>query len=365
MDDVIDEARTKGETLAFRIMSVHEGSSPQWLLDLGVESVAADDSVFPDHNDPLFLQYHQRLVQAFGDRYDGSADIDHVDIGSVGCWGEWNTSCCSSTVDTCNQYFPTEANQVAIVDWYFDAFPDTPLVMLVGGQVEYATSQGAGWRGDCFGDYGMFSATWNHMDDSYGPAAADPIVGNAWKTAPVQFEVCGVTQEWQDLGYDIDLILQKGLEWHLSVLNAKSSPIPTDWRARVDEFQKRMGYRLVPRQLTHTSEAAPGGALLLHSQWENIGVAPFYHPWPLAYRLRAASDDVVAQWTSAADLRTWLPGAHQAQDVVHLPPTLGAGTYSLDAAILSEDGARAHVKLAIEGVRGDGWYPLSRVQIAD
>jgi hypothetical protein len=64
--------------------------------------------------------------------------------------------------------------------------------MLIGGQVEYATSRGAGWRGDCFGDYGMFSSTWNHMDDSYGPAAADPVVGEAWKTAPVQFEVCGV-----------------------------------------------------------------------------------------------------------------------------------------------------------------------------
>ena len=48
-----------------------------------------------------------------------------------------------------------------------------------------------------------------------------------------------------------------------------------------------------------------------------------------------------------------------------LTPTVGAGTYSLDAAILTEDGARAHVKLAIEGVRGDGWYALSQVQITE
>ena len=28
------------------------------------------------------------------EQYGRSLDIDHVDIGSVGCWGEWNTACC-------------------------------------------------------------------------------------------------------------------------------------------------------------------------------------------------------------------------------------------------------------------------------
>jgi hypothetical protein len=170
-------------------------------------------------------------------------------------------------------------------------------------------------------------------------------------------------QDWHDLGFDIDLILQKGLEWHMSVLNAKSSPVPPDWRDRMDEFQKHLGYRMVLRELTHTSEAAPGDTILLQSEWDNAGVAPFYHPWPLAYRLRSTSDDVVAQWTSSADLRTWLPGTHQTEDVVELPTAVEAGTYALDVAILTEDASEAHVQLAIEGALADGWYAVSEVRI--
>ncbi|MBI2895253.1 MAG: DUF4832 domain-containing protein [Deltaproteobacteria bacterium] len=364
VDAVIEEARTKGETLAFRMMTVFASSTPQWLLDLGVASVAVDDGTFPDHNDPQFLEHHERLLAAFGERYDGSPDIDHVDIGTVGCWAEWNTACCSGVEATCEAYYPTEENQTTIIDWYFEHFPGTPLVMLVGGPVEYAVSRGAGWRGDCFGDYGMFGAGWNHMDDLYEPTAQDPVSGAAWQTAPVQFEVCGVMQDWRDMGFDIDLILQKGLDWHVSVLNAKSSPVPADWWPAVDAFLARMGYRFVLEEMTHTATAGPGESLLLSSRWANRGVAPIYHPWPLAYRLRSASDEVVAQWASPADLEGWLPGSHEVQDVVDLPGDVPTGTYSLDLGILSEDGSRANVQLAIEGIRGDGWYAISQVSIA-
>jgi hypothetical protein len=245
--------------------------------------------------------------------------------------GEWNTACCQGAERQCLQYYPTEANQRAITDWYFAYFPGTPLVMLHGGQLVYATSRGAGWRADCFGDYGYFRSTWNHMQHAYEPSLKDPAVAKAWKTGPVQLEVCGVMQDWYDKGFDIDLILQKGLEWHVSVLNAKSSPIPAEWRPRVDAFLKKMGYRLVLRELTHPAEAHPGGALYLRSRRDNVGVAPIYHPWRLGYRLRSGSDQVVAQWISSANLKRWLPKSlHEVADTVTLPDDLPAGTYSLD-----------------------------------
>ena len=76
-------------------MSVYKGSTPKWLLEKGVDSVAVGGDIFPDHNNPVFLDYHERLLRAFGERYAGRPEIDHVDIGSVGCWGEWNTACCT------------------------------------------------------------------------------------------------------------------------------------------------------------------------------------------------------------------------------------------------------------------------------
>ena len=363
VDSVIQQAKAKGETLAFRIMSVYEGSTPKWVRDKGVNSVTVGSDIFPDHNNPVFLDYHERLVKAFGNRYAGKPEIDHVDIGSVGCWGEWNTACCGSSEALCTQYLPTDQNKIRITDWYFQYFPGTPLVMLHGGPVEYAASKGAGWRGDCFGDYGMFVPTWNHMENAYEPIVQIPVVGNAWKAGPVQFEVCGVMQDWYDLGFDIDRILQKGLDWHMTVLNAKSSPVPAAWRPKIDTFLKKLGYRFVLRELTHTGEARPGEALLLRSQWENKGVAPIYHPWPLAYRLRSSADLVVATWRSAANLLSWQPGLHDLEEVVTVPAGVPAATYSLDVAILTEDAKSAHVELAIGGKRPDKWYPVSEVRI--
>ncbi len=365
VDRVIAQAKAKGEALAFRIMTEYEKGTPGWLLSKGVRSIQESDGVFPDYNDPLFLEYHDKLIKAFGARYDGSPDIDHVDIGSVGCWGEWNTACCiDEQRPQCERLYPTEANQRRIADAYFDAFPTIPLVMLHGGLLHYAASRGAGWRGDCFGDYGYFTDTWNHMDHAYTPALDDPVVAEAWKHGPVQFEVCGVVQDWYDKGFDLDRILQKGLEWHVSVLNAKSSPIPAVWRPRFEEYLKKLGYRLVLRELTHPVEAAPSRELLVRSTWDNIGVAPIYHPWPLAYRLRSATGAVVARWTSPADLKRWLPGVRQTvEDRIALPPYLADGSYHLDLAILDRAARSPYVSVAIEGRRPDGWYEISTVLI--
>jgi hypothetical protein len=366
VDNVIRAAKARGETLAFRIMPVYKTSTPKWLLDKGVAHVEVDEGVFPDHNDPAFLRFHERLIKAFGDRYAGRPEIDHVDIGSVGCWGEWNTACCpKEKAAACSRYFPTRENRLLITDWYFRYFQRTPLVMLHGGPLEYAASRGAGWRGDCFGDYGMFSGSWNHMDNAYEPALRNPAVADAWKKGPVQFEACGVVQDWYDRGFDIDRILRKGLEWHMTVFNAKSSPIPAPWRAKIDGFLKRIGYRFMLREATHPRDARPGGPFRVRTLWENKGVAPIYRPWPLAYRLRAGEDTVAARWVSAADVRDWLPGIHEVDEVLKIPAGTPAGAYSLDVAILEEGAGSAHVELAIAGKRADRWYEVSQVRISD
>ncbi|HEU4686612.1 MAG TPA: DUF4832 domain-containing protein [Nitrospira sp.] len=366
VDRVISEAKSKGETLAFRIMTEYRKGSPQWLLGKGVASVPVQGGIFPDYNDPLFLESHEKLLRAFGSRYGGSPDIDHIDIGSIGCWGEWNTACCQGVEAECRRLFPTVENQKKITDWYFTYFPNRPLVMLHGGQLNYAAAKGAGWRGDCFGDYGYFGPDWNHMVHAYPPALEDPVVAEAWRRGPVQLEVCGVMQDWYDKGFDIDRILSKGLEWHVSVLNAKSSPVPAPWRPKVDQFLKRMGYRLVLRELRHISSAAPGGALVVGSRWENVGVAPMYHPRPLAYRLRSGDGRVLREWRSKEDLRRWVPGSPvEVEDRVLLPDDVPAGTYDLDVAILDEEGRFAAVALAISGKLDDGWYRVSRLHIGE
>jgi hypothetical protein len=134
----------------------------------------------------------------------------------------------------------------------------------------------------------------------------------------------------------------------------------------VEEFLKRLGYRLTIRKLQHSGEIEAGGELVVRSQWENVGVAPMYHRWPLAYRLRSDSDEIVGQWTSQADPRQWLPGARpEIQDVVVIPRDIRPGAYSLDVGILDHEGGSAYVALAIEGRRPDLWYAVSKVIVMD
>ena len=63
-------------------------------------------------------------------------------------------------------------------------------------------------------------------------------------------------------------------------------------------------------------------------------------------------------------LMSWLPGTpYEVQDIVAVPNQVPAAIYSLDIAILTQDGSSAHVDLAIEGKRTDHWYPVSKLTI--
>ena len=45
----------------------------------------------PDYADPIYLEKHAAFLKALGERYDGRPDVEFLDIGSYGVWGEWHT----------------------------------------------------------------------------------------------------------------------------------------------------------------------------------------------------------------------------------------------------------------------------------
>ncbi len=361
-------ARERGQTVDWRIMP----NAPQWLIDKGVAAMPVPDAQeknIPDHNNPTFLSDMEELIQAIAARYGESPDFNMIDIGSVGRWGEWhNWVDASLDVERASSYLVTADNAAMVVDWYYQYFPTVPKTVLVGylstfQDIGSALPRGAGWRADCFGDYGWTSPSdWNHMTDAY-PAVANGIASTAWQRGPVSMESCGVAQDWLNAGFDIDLILAKGLEWHVSTFNNKSSPVPQVWRAKFDEWLKHLGYRLVVTEIQHSDNIIAGGQFVVRSSWANRGVAPAYYRWPIAYRLRSGAGEVVARWTSSADIRTWLPGDHDLDETFAVPPGILAGTYALDVAILDLGADRALLELALTDRQSDGWYNLSAVVV--
>jgi hypothetical protein len=390
LDGVLKETREAGQTLAFRVMCCSTYSRrpyhPEWLRDKRgavVMTRYGDGSQLevPVLDEPAVLEAHLDFIERLGARYDGHPDIDHVDLGSVGWWGEWHMSRSS------NAPMPRPETQKKIVDAYLAAFEETPLLMLIGGgeMLKHAVGSGTGWRADCLGDMGGFSRNWCHMRMAYPRMLPQANAQDAWKTAPVAWETCWDMRKWVDERWSLPFIFNYALALHGSVINNKSAPLPEgeNIRPEVERFLRRLGYRLVLKELRHPSEAGPADTIQFIMKWQNVGSAPCYKPYRLAYRL-SNDEGYDKVFVGSVTVNKWLPGSielfteeffqqpadlppgevHDVADTIVLPKDVPAGEYDLSVGVVGVKMTRPVVQLGIKGRDDAGWYPLSKVKVA-
>ena len=391
LDAVLRQTHAAGQKLAFRVMccSTSPGKPyhPDWLQDVGGRIITADYGnqqglPIPDLDDPDALGRHLHFVQRLGARYDGHPDIDHVDLGTVGWWGEWHMS--NSKIGK----MPTIENRKRIIDTYVNAFEKTPLLMLIGDSesLAYAAERGAGWRADCLGDMGGFSKTWCHMCDAYPQLVRKAGVANTWRTAPIAWETCWDMRRWVREGWSLRYIFNYALAMHGSYLNNKSAPLPEseDVQEEIERFLRRLGYRFVLRELRHPKKAHPGESLTLTMKWQNVGSAACYRPYRLAYRL-TNEQGYSKIFIGGATVEKWMPGTVEifteefleeppdlplgemvsVTDLVTLPEQMPADQYNLAVGIVGERSTEPVVKLAIKGRTQDDWHLLSSLVISE
>lgn len=362
IDSLLAVARENGQKINFRVMCQNGRQGvPQWVRDAGARgaSYANDPNNWqPFYDDPVFLEKHSRFIAALAERYDGHPDVDCVDIGTVGRWGEWHTG-------GTGMEMPDDSTRKRLVDIYLDNFRRTPLIMLIGGGfgLKYALEHGAGWRADCLGDMGGFNDNWNHMENMYPQALAESGAGEVWKRAPVVFETCWTMQYWYDKGWDLDHILSSALDWHVSILNNGTESIPEAWWPQVREFEKRMGYRFRLVRLKHPATARAGGAMLYEMEWENEGVAPCYLNHPLTFQLRNTETEATWEVRTGLNITAWLPGLSPVQSSLILPEDIPDGEYELGVAMLDPYSGKPGIRFANEGLDEDGWYRFSLIRI--
>ena len=386
LDKVLKETHDSGQKLAFRVMccstTLNAPYHPKWLKDVGGKELQADYEgrgpfPIPDMDDPAVLKAHLVFIERLGEKYDGHPDIDHIDIGSIGWWGEWHLS------GSRNCKLPTQDNREKVIDAYLAAFKKTPLLMLIGGGdcLKYASAHGTGWRADCLGDMGGFSRTWCHMRNAYPLEVS--LVPDTWKTAPAAWETCWDMRKWVNDGWPLRYIFNYALACHASVINNKSAPLPQGQNVRpeIERFLRRLGYRLVLKELKHPAQVRVGGKLELSMKWQNVGSAPCYSkPYRVAYRISNANAD--CRLTSATTVNHWLPGSIEMftpeffKMPKDLPPgeinavaesdfvsaDLPVGQYTLSLAVV-DSFHNPVLRLGIKGRADDGWYPLSKIQV--
>jgi hypothetical protein len=208
---------------------------------------------------------------------------------------------------------------------------------------------------------------------------------NAWKNGPIAFEPPAAVSEFVEKDWPLRWIFNYGLAVHGSSFSGKSGRLPDDehFRQELERFLRRLGYRLVLKELQHPKQAKPGEAIKLAMKWQNVGSAPCYQPYRVAYRL--SNDQGYAKvFVGKLTVDKWLPGfielfteeffkepkdlppgkIVEVADTISLPDDLSPGTYTLSLGIVGQEDTKPVVQLGIKGQNEEGWYSLSTVAIS-
>ena len=382
IDSALRTAAERGQTLMLRISPYEAGpikDVPAWYREMvGKETPQKAKNWRIDPEDPRFVQYFGGMIKAMGQRYDGHPDLESVDISFAGFWGEGEGT-----------HLLTDATRIALMNSYLDNFKKTTLTwqplngdapdpgILVRGTAIAASwpdgrnngtglqMRNVGWRLDCMGD--MRTGNWKAMIDDYPQDVISSGMSEAWRKAPVTLEICGTFGSWlQRQKYTketVEYSFEQALKWHVTSFNAKSSPVPEEWRPLVDNWLKKMGYRFVLRRFTYPSVVNVHGQLPIESWWDNKGVAPVYKEYKFALRLKNSQRSEIL--LTSANLLEWLPGDIIQDEKLYIPYNMPVGTYDVEIGIISPDTLKPVIKLAIEGITEDGWYPMGKIEIKD
>lgn len=375
LDQALKTAKARGQTLQIRFepftraidyssepitakrhppeMSV---DMPDWYWDTGAAWIEKGpyDRHEPDFNDPRYFKHFGAFIRAAGRRFDGHPDLESVDIAVAGKWGESGGNA-------------TPTTKASLVKLFRRSFTKTPLLAMLGGRAAYSKEDIMGFRVDCFGDlrkrYGMGvppERCWNHTFDVYPMVIANPAMVESWKTAPVTMETCWTVASWYMDGYDLDVNIREGYNYHTSIFMPKSVFFPSAWMDKLIEFDKKIGYRYAIRQITLPLECKTGGEVTVKGFIDNVGCAPIYRPYRLALRFRQGANSRVIHLKP--DIRTWLPGHNCFEDTVMLPRGMKKGEVKVDLVIV-DDADKPKVWFAMDAKTADGWHPLASMDV--
>jgi hypothetical protein len=365
IDDAIAACKPGGTTIAMRVMTANAHSkdyycSPKWLFDLGCKGfeykIESGDPargkpditrIEPDYSDPIYLAKHGEFIAELGRRYDGHPNLEFLDIGSYGIWGEWHTTHPASF-----------AVRQQIIDMYLHAFPTTTLVFMSDDAegLNYGLAHSTGMRRDGVGP------PWNEQN-WIGSKKSAGVTGmaDAWKRAPVIFEWYGDYDYMKSRGWSFDSAVKFMLNNHVSMINDNIGKVPPEVMPQLEKLARLAGYRFVMREIAHEKSVRQGAPLNIKMKWDNVGVAKLYHSFKLQFCLcNTAGEKVATTNVNDTDPRDWLPGARDITASVPIPSSLPLGEYTLAVALTDPKNQRPPIKLAMDVPEKDGWYQVSR-----
>jgi hypothetical protein len=245
----------------------------------------------PDFADPVFFAKLENFLKAMAARYDGSANVAYIDIGSFGLWGEGHTVASSHIpqdqtreivkrhIDLYTKIF--RHTQLAISDDV--AGPDTPGAHFP--ETDYALEHGVTLRDDSI-------MVWPPPKHWYHAEMAQAF----WPKLPVILEHDHLEASKIRKAWDGDRLLKAVEDYHASYLSIHWWPREylKENRVTIDKINRRMGYRLQLREMSWPKTVTIGQPFKVDSTWANAGVAPCLPGGFVTLTLKDAKNGIVA-----------------------------------------------------------------------
>ncbi len=344
IQSILDKAKSQNQAVMFRLMphSTRETDDvPDWLKDI-IECPArpAGMRVKASPSDPRFLDFFGNAIRHLGERFDSDPTLKFIDTAIAGAWGEGS--------DIFN-----DEQKMKVADIYTKVFKNTMLI----GQCSHTAlmkhllnTNAAGWRADGVGEA---------CQTKEGLPKYVAEIPDVWKKGHVTFESYWWLGEWQRKGWNIDEIIEATLKWHVSSFNAKSLPIPFEWKDKIDKWISKMGYHFVIDEISHKDSVKSGEELKIKLCVDNIGVAPAYFGLPLYIRLKNNNSDY--QFKTDVDITRWVEGKYTENIAVKLPENIPSDEYDIQIAIGGKGEPTVYFSTDAEF---DGeYYSLSKITI--
>jgi hypothetical protein len=363
----------KGKRIAIRITCSENWmthATPEWVKDSGAKGthytfgkgrVESGGPWDPFFDDSVFVEKLGRFLAALAARYDGNPNVEFIDIGTYGLWGEGHTHI-SSRQDSLEI-------QKLHIDLHLKHFKNTLLCI----SDDFAGHDQPGERFPIT-DY-AFSKGVTIRDDSIlvqPPPRAWYHAGMAqlfWPELPVILEHDHIASSKIRGAWDGGLLLRAVEEYHASFMSIHGFPREylAENRETIDAINRRMGYRIMPVDIswpatvpiaTHpeaivahqdvTRHSDPGKNFKVRWSWANKGVAPCYTGGFPALTLKEKKGGIVSvlvdETFDVRNLKVGVPGkapvtAHESTFIVGLfSPVTRPGDYDVFLSIGKRDG---------------------------
>jgi hypothetical protein len=305
-----------GKRLVLRLTtseSFNRYATPKWVYDAGARKVPflsqykdaylGGGSFEPDFGDPVYLEKLDRFLAVAAARYDGDPNVDFIDVGTFGMWGEghtWQGSHRHYPYETLFKHLELHTRhfkktRLVVNDNHLDQDYATPEL------IQYCLSHRMGIRNDSFGCFA-------------GNACRDitRYLFNAfWLTAPTVIETTHYGDSRDHLkAWDPAHLLQAVKEVHASYFSIHWWPheFLKAERPLIDEVNRILGYRLQLKEASWPETLTPGQSWKFTAQWANAGVAPLYEDAFPALTLKDARGGIAAVFVDEnMNLRRVLP----------------------------------------------------------